>query len=45
MSCTTLYFLVKALHTTHEFLLFGPEGEPKPSAAHLNRKRPRGSGS
>lgn len=37
---TTLYFLVKALHTTHEFLLFGPSGEPKPRASYLKNRKP-----
>jgi transcriptional regulator with XRE-family HTH domain len=39
---TTLYFLVKALHTTHQFLLFGPAGEPQPKVTYLrDRKKSR----
>jgi len=36
---TTLYFIVKALHTSHEFLLFGPKGEPKPNASYVRRRK------
>lgn len=34
----TLYFLTKALGTSHEYLLFGPAGPPKPRADFLAEK-------
>jgi len=34
---TTLYFLVKALHTSHQHIIFGPKGEPK-APAQLRKK-------
>jgi transcriptional regulator with XRE-family HTH domain len=36
---TTVYFIVKALHTTHEYLLFGPKGEPKSPVVALRRRK------